>query len=554
MKDCQFGVSPVNYSDSDSDQRLSNDIDQTEPSIPTALPPKYIWNVDRKQIFIENIQVNLQQISEEIQNAIANNVSKLPLNLLMNAIYGAAKTMKKTTNARNRGTENVSQNKAWFDTECENLRKKAIRALRNFRIVQTPQALDSYKHDKSEYKELIKRKKSKYALERGHRLSEAAQAKNPKVFWNFLKADRKAPDSKIKLDDWFEHFSSILNPQQINNFENVDFEPEGELHENGYLDGAITESEILYAMKNLKIGKSPGIDGLTIQFLKACSAPIVPYLSTLFNFYFEHSFFPAEWSMSILCPIHKKGETDDPNNFRGVSLLSEISKNFTFILNRRLKAWSEANEIISNIQLGFREQHTTIDQIFCLYTLRTKYLRHKGGRFYTLFVDFEKAFDRVDRTALWHKLISQNVSSKMVQMLKAIYADVKVCVKSSEGLSEMISCPVGVKQGCIISPILYTLFLNDIRDEIAEGSHGIDIGTIKLFVLLFADNLVIFAETVIELQRLINRLADYCARWHINVNQGSKCPSLPGLTHWVNSGLPGLGFKPYFGKVGNTGE
>ena len=65
-------------------------------------------------------------------------------------------------------------------------------------------------------------------------------------------------------------------------------------------------------------------------------------------------------------------------------------------------------------------------------------------------------------------------------MLKAIYADVKVCVKSSEGLSEMISCPVGVKQGCIISPILFTLFLNDLRDEIAEGSHGIDIETIKL--------------------------------------------------------------------------
>ena len=72
-------------------------------------------------------------------------------------------------------------------------------------------------------------------------------------------------------------------------------------------------------------------------------------------------------------------------------------------------------------------------------------------------------FDRVDRTALWHKLISQNESSKMVQMLKAIYADVKVCVKSSEGLSEMMPCPVGVKQGYIISPILFTLFQNDFK-------------------------------------------------------------------------------------------
>ena len=93
------------------------------------------------------------------------------------------------------------------------------------------------------------------------------------------------------------------------------------------------------------------------------------------------------------------------------------------------------------------------------------------------------------------------MTSKIVRMLKAIYADVKVCVKSSEGLSEMMSYLLGVKQGCIISPILFTLFLNDL---ITEGSHGINIETIKLFVLLFAVDLVIFAETVIELLRLIN--------------------------------------------------
>ena len=79
-------------------------------------------------------------------------------------------------------------------------------------------------------------------------------------------------------------------------------------------------------------------------------------------------------------------------------------------------------------------------------------------------------------------------------------------------------CPVGVKQGCIISPILFTLFLNYLKDKFAVDSHGIDIETVKLFVLLFADDLVIFAETVIELHRLINRLIEYCDRWHVNVN------------------------------------
>ena len=80
------------------------------------------------------------------------------------------------------------------------------------------------------------------------------------------------------------------------------------------------------------------------------------------------------------------------------------------------------------------------------------------------------------------------------------------------GLSDYLPCPLGVRQGCIISPIMFTLFLNDMQNFISLGSHGIDIETIKLFVLLFADDLVIFTETV------INRLKEYCNLWRLTVN------------------------------------
>ena len=103
-------------------------------------------------------------------------------------------------------------------------------------------------------------------------------------------------------------------------------------------------------------------------------------------------------------------------------------------------------------------------------------------------------------------------------MLKAIYEDVKTCIKSPMGLTDYLPCPLGVRQGCIISPIMFTLFLNDMKDFISLDSYGVDIETIKLFVLLFADDLVIFAETVIELQRMINRLREYCNIWRLTVN------------------------------------
>ena len=123
--------------------------------------------------------------------------------------------------------------------------------------------------------------------------------------------------------------------------------------------------------------------------------------------------------------VHKKGNEKDPNNYRGVSLLSEMSKIFTSIINARLKIWCETNGVLGEEQAGFRKQHTTIDHVFCLHTLITKYLRHKGGRFYALFVDF-----------------TQNVSRKMVRMLKAIYADVRAYIRTSEGLTNTVTCPV----------------------------------------------------------------------------------------------------------------
>ena len=106
--------------------------------------------------------------------------------------------------------------------------------------------------------------------------------------------------------------------------------------------------------------------------------------------------------------------------------------------------------------MGFRKRHTTTDHVFCLHTLITKYRRHKGGRFHAFFVDSEKAFDHVDRLLLWQKLFTQNVSIKMVRMLKDIYADIRAYIITSKGLTNTVTCPVGVWQSCIISPIIFT--------------------------------------------------------------------------------------------------
>ena len=174
---------------------------------------------------------------------------------------------------------------------------------------------------------------------------------------------------------------------------------------------------------------------------------------------YDNSFFPEQWFRTLISPIHKSQDKSKPENYRGISLQPVISKIFTSILSQRLKLWCERNNVIGEEQEGFRSDHSTIDNLFCLQTIVQKYLRRKGGRLYAIFVDFEKAFDRVNRNILWHKLNSQNVSSKMVKMLESIYSSLLSCVKTQSGLTSFFNCPTRVKQSCIISPLLFCLFL-----------------------------------------------------------------------------------------------
>ena len=97
----------------------------------------------------------------------------------------------------------------------------------------------------------------------------------------------------------------------------------------------------------------------------------------------------------MLIPIFKKGSKTDPGNYRGISLIDIMCKIFTKLINRRLVAWSDTHDKMSEEQCGFTKGKSIIDQIFVLNALVEKYLSQKRGRFYCVYVDFSKAFDTV---------------------------------------------------------------------------------------------------------------------------------------------------------------
>ena len=165
------------------------------------------------------------------------------------------------------------------------------------------------------------------------------------------------------------------------------------------------------------------------EFLRHADNFVVPFLTNLFSRLYGASHFPLDWCKSVIIPLFKKkGDYKNSDNYRGILLLSAVSNVFTAILNKRLYTWAEHEQKISKEQAGFRKGYSTADHIFTLTSMITKKLNSKrGGKVYVVFVDYKKAFDSVNREALWDVLQKLQTSSKMIMILKAMYNSVRSC-------------------------------------------------------------------------------------------------------------------------------
>ncbi len=208
------------------------------------------------------------------------------------------------------------------------------------------------------------------------------------------------------------------------------------------------------------------------------------------------------------------------DNYRGISLLSVLGKVFTFILNKRLTEWTDSNDVLSDAQAGFRKTYSTTDHIFTLYACIEKYML-RNGKFYVAYVDFSKAFDTVQHPILWNILLRAGVKGRMIRILKSMYSTIKACVRCGSSCTEYFDCLQGLKQGCLLSPTLFSLFINELaHDMTSSGRHGVQFSPndIEIFIMLFADDIILMSATIAGLQNQLNVLHDCTQRLHLNVN------------------------------------
>ena len=154
----------------------------------------------------------------------------------------------------------------------------------------------------------------------------------------------------------------------------------------------------------------------------------------------------------IIFPIFKVGDDRDPNHHRGISLLSIVFKVYASVLNRRLVKWSEDNGIILEEQGGFRPGRGCVDQIFVLMSILKSRL---GKKTYCCFIDLRKTYDRVWRSGLWKRLWDEGIRGKMWRVLKQMYSHTQNCVLAGSTKTDFFEVDVGVRQGCVLSPVLF---------------------------------------------------------------------------------------------------
>jgi len=296
------------------------------------------------------------------------------------------------------------------------------------------------------------------------------------------------------------------------------------------LDVDFTVAEVVSALEKVKGGKAADIEGRIVELFKKATILnaqgkvvycLAEALTVVLNEVFRGGTFPSHESLGMIIPIFKgKGDTGDCNNYRGITIITIISKLYATVINTRLVQWSEAHESArAETQAGFRKGRRTCDHMMLLQHLIDSY-KVKKSPLFTCFIDLSKAFDTVDRSLLWSRLISLGVTGRMLSALKAYYADVKESVKTSSGATEAFDSKIGVKQGCPLSPTLFGIFIDALEGHIrATFPHStIRVGKLVVPQLLYADDIVLVAESQGEMQKLLDALSCFCSKKHLTVN------------------------------------
>ena len=418
------------------------------------------------------------------------------------------------SNLKKKKRPNRNTSEPWFDITCTNM-KNVIRKM-GHELKEKPdnqELREKLRKSKAEFKKLTRSKKRNYK----HDIIDQMITKkytDPKGYWNLLKKISPSKNNDtggITHSEFNKHFQTLLTSKDPVTLpaDNTNFGP---------LDYEISGEELEDASYILKPYKSHGADVVSNEMIKSLLDCHPKVILALFNAILKSGEIIPDWIIGLMVPIHKKGDKSDPGNYRGITLMSCLGKLFIAILNNRLIAYATENNILSISQLGFVAGNRCSDAHIIINNIVRKYCHKKGEKIYSCFVDFSKAFDTVPRDILMNKLQKYGITGRFFNVIKNIYMDDKACVKMDNQRGELFDINQGVRQGCVLSPLLFNIFIADLAKELEELDGKIKIKNKEINSIFWADDIIMLADSQEHLQRMLNLLEDYCKKNKLQVN------------------------------------
>ena len=285
--------------------------------------------------------------------------------------------------------------------------------------------------------------------------------------------------------------------------------------ENNVDIACIDYGEVHDAIKRLNAGKNDGDIGMYSNHILLANEIFMKHISNLFSMMLSHGFTPEDIIRAVITSIPKnvKESVACSENYRGIALSSILGKVFDLIIIQRYGHALSS----SDLQFSFKERHSTVMCSAAIKEATSHYLQNQSD-VYACMLDATKAFDKVSFTKLFALLLKRDIPAIILRVVLDLYTRQSVVASWNGCTSNPFSVTNGVRQGGVLSPILFNLYMDELIDKLKMNDVGCHIGRQFTGAFCYADDLTLLSPTIRGLQKMLNVCDDFANEYSVKFN------------------------------------